>query len=135
MTKEEVIFCEKSYIGETNCTDCNYYGTDTCQSRVSHKMAIKALEQEPSVDCASRKAVDTLSKELVHTTRDKADFICNFWERLQKLPPVTPTRKKGKWIENNKGVMICSCCNTWFPKERKEFMPNCPYCMAEMESE
>lgn len=41
-------------------------------------------------DCISRQAVDELSKELVHTTRDKADFLCNFWERLQKLPPVNP---------------------------------------------
>ncbi len=46
MTREEAIFCEKSYIGETNCTDCNYYGTETCLSRESHRMAIKALEQE-----------------------------------------------------------------------------------------
>ena len=42
MTKEEAIFCEKSYIGETNCTDCKYYIADTCLSRESHKMAIKA---------------------------------------------------------------------------------------------
>lgn len=47
MSREEAIFCEKSYIGETNCVDCKYYGTETCQSRESHKMAIKALEQEP----------------------------------------------------------------------------------------
>ena len=46
MTKEEAIFCEKSYIGETNCTDCKYYIADTCLSRESHKMAIKALEQD-----------------------------------------------------------------------------------------
>ena len=47
MTREEAIFCEKSYMGETNCTDCKYYGTDTCMSRESHRMAVKALEQEP----------------------------------------------------------------------------------------
>ena len=41
-------------------------------------------------DTISRKAVDDLSKELVHTTRDKADFLCNFWEGLQKLPSVNP---------------------------------------------
>jgi len=45
MTIEEAIFCEKSYIGETNCTDCKYYGTETCQSRESHRMAVKALKQ------------------------------------------------------------------------------------------
>ena len=50
MSREEAIFCEKSYIGETNCTDCKYYGTDTCQSRESHRMAVKALEQEPILD-------------------------------------------------------------------------------------
>ncbi len=47
MTREEAIFCEKSYMGETNCINCNYYGTETCQSRESHRMAVKALEQEP----------------------------------------------------------------------------------------
>ena len=51
MTREEAIFCEKSYLGETKCTDCKYYGTDTCKSRESHKMAIKALlEQEFVLD-------------------------------------------------------------------------------------
>jgi len=45
MTNKEAIFCEKSYIGETNCIDCKYYGTETCQSRESHRMAVKALKQ------------------------------------------------------------------------------------------
>jgi hypothetical protein len=49
MTLDEAIFCEKSYIGETNCKDCKYYGTDTCKSRQSHKMAIKALEQQDRI--------------------------------------------------------------------------------------
>ena len=52
------------------------------------EQAIKALEYEPCEDCVNRQAVHDLSKELVHTTRDKADFLCNFWEGLQKLPPV-----------------------------------------------
>ncbi len=49
MTIEEAIFCEKSYIGETSCKDCKYYGTDTCKSRESHKMAIKALHQQDRI--------------------------------------------------------------------------------------
>lgn len=74
-----------------------------------HKLILELLDQEPEhlvkesgdlvkdlvKDTISRQAVDELSKELVHTTRDKADFLCNFWERLQKLPPVTPTQR---WI-------------------------------------
>jgi hypothetical protein len=50
MTREEAIFCEKSYIGETDCRDCNYYGTNTCKSKEAHKMAVKALEQESVLD-------------------------------------------------------------------------------------
>ena len=76
----------------------------------SVRMATEAYEQEPgkdmgrydpytdsfvNEDCISRQAVDKLSKELVHTTRDKADFLCNFWEGLQKLPPVQSKPKAG----------------------------------------
>jgi len=57
----------------------------------------KVLDSQPCEDAVSRQEVDELSKELVHTTRDKADFLCNFWEGLQKLSPVTPTRPT-EWI-------------------------------------
>ena len=55
--------------------------------------AIKALKQEPCKDAVSREAVDKLSESLVFTTKNKADFLCNFWEGLRKLPPVTPQPK------------------------------------------
>ena len=58
---------------------------------------LSILKQKSCTDAISRQAVDELSKELVHTTRDKADFLCNFWEGLQKLPSVTPKEKTG-WI-------------------------------------
>ena len=68
MTKEEAIFCEKSYIGETNCTDCKYYGTNlqishsnACLSRESHKMAVKALEREIALD-KMRAEIEALPK-------------------------------------------------------------------------
>lgn len=77
----------------------------------------RALSAEPCDDCISRQAVDELSKELVHTTRDKADFLCNFWEGLQKLPPVTPKEKTGRWIPlgnydewGNENSYKCSEC-------------------------
>lgn len=69
-------------------------------------MAIKALEQQPSDDCVSRE------------------------QALKKLKE--SAKHHAKWIENDKGAIVCSCCNTWFPKERKEFMWKCPYCFAEM---
>ena len=88
MTREEAIFCEKSYIGETNCVDCKYYGTDTCQSRESHKMAIKALEQEPCEDTISRQAVlDAFWKLDVELRPSAIDAILNM---VNDLPSVNP---------------------------------------------
>ena len=77
---------EKEYLYESLCEDLKKANAE-----------IKRLS-EPFEDTISRQAVDELSKELVHTTRDKADFLCNFWEGLQKLPPVTPKEKTGRWI-------------------------------------
>lgn len=54
------------------------------------KETVASIWGKPCADAVSRQAVDELSKELVHTTRDKADFLCNFWERLQKLPSAYP---------------------------------------------
>ena len=48
MTREEAIFCMKSYLPEgtyERCPSCKYY--ENCKSSEAHKMAIKALEQEP----------------------------------------------------------------------------------------
>lgn len=72
---------EKEYLYESLCEDLKKANAE-----------IKRLS-EPFEDAISRQAVDELSKELVHTTRDKADFLCNFWEGLQKLPSVTPKSK------------------------------------------
>ena len=71
----------------------NWEVVDSQKKMDALNMAIKALKQEPCEDCISRQAVDELSEALVHTTINKADFVCNFWERLQKLPPVTPKEK------------------------------------------
>lgn len=67
MTIEEAIFCEKSYIGETNCTDCIYYQLEACRSREAHKMAVKALEQESCDDCISRQEI---LREIEQGTRE-----------------------------------------------------------------
>lgn len=83
MTREKALLKTKDYL------------TDLLPSEDYDEVEeiIKALSQEPCEDAISRQAVDELSKELVHTTRDKADFLCNFWEGLQKLPSVTPQAK------------------------------------------
>lgn len=101
---------------------------DWCKTSDALYIATQALKAQPCEDCISREAVDKLSRDLVHVTRDKADFLCNFWEGLNALPSVKPTytdeeidkmqtleqayvdkmvelavekvkRPKGKWIE------------------------------------
>lgn len=101
------------------------------------------LEQQPSEDCISRQAVDELSKGLVHTTRDKADFLCNFWEGLRKLSSATPRQKKGKWDFEGAQMFRCTSCKTMYLQGQLEGLRNykydpefpnyCPNCGAKME--
>lgn len=56
MTREEAIYCMKSYIDDPNyehCTSCPYYGANqigenvfVCNSGEAHKIAVEALEHE-----------------------------------------------------------------------------------------
>lgn len=100
-----------------------------------YESAIEDYKQEPCDDAISRDAVDELSKELVHTTRDKADFLCNFWEGLQKLPPVT--QKSGKWIDHSdEGYVECPFCgHATTCEDNIDELHYCFYCGARMESE
>lgn len=42
--------------------------------------------------------------------------------------------KHGHWKDNGNGTVSCSCCATWFPKEREPYLLYCGYCMARMDS-
>jgi len=121
---------EKEYLYESLCEDLKKANAE-----------IKRLS-EPFEDAISRQAVDELSKELVHTTRDKADFLCNFWEGLQKLPPVTPKEKIGKWMKYSiprcgEQHYQCTSCGyyinfgQWGEVYTKQFK-YCPNCKAKM---
>ena len=55
-------------------------------------------------------------------------------EDILNMPPVTPTRKVGKWIFHEKSVSTgfrdlreCSCCKCFFRWEmpRNSYCPNC----------
>lgn len=73
------------------------YGDETAEA---YKMAIKALEQQPSEDCISRKAV------LEHICEDKECYKeeckgrtlkrCYDLQWVFDLPSVTPERPKGQ---------------------------------------
>jgi hypothetical protein len=79
------------------------------------------IGEEPCEDAISREDV---IKEVDHHTFDTEDGLCldeDISIIIEKLPSVTPTRKKGKWIDtteigiNTRGQIlhevICSKCN------------------------
>ena len=112
----------------------------------AHLMAIKALEQGPCEDCVSRQAMLDLA-ETIQTDDFSGNEILDVVEvnDIKDLPPVIPTRKKGKWIftktifdKHGYTVECSSCYKKWktydeirWRKENKY----CPNCGAEMESE
>ena len=51
---------------------------------------------------------------------------------IEALPPVTPERKKGKWIRNDNGTYSCSVCQSWIPEEQHYYARYCLYCGADM---
>lgn len=110
-------------------------------------MAIKALEQQPGEDCVSRQAIDQNIYDYAESNRLS---YANMKNAILDVPPVTPTRKKGKWIfaygtKGKDNVEKCSCCDShWreaiiYRRDTHEYLRTrllyCPNCGAEMESE
>lgn len=118
MTREEIIRNLKYTMKKHENDKVDTFGTNIS---LMCKDILNYLEQQPCNDAISRQAVDKLSKELVHTTRDKADFLCNFWEGLQKLPPVTPQPTECLKAQAKKQVMPMSCDDCCYK-------PNSPFC-------
>ena len=123
MTREEAINVMQKY------TD-----TDSGISKVvaeAHEMAISALEQEPCDDAISR--ADAISAIV------NADNAQDEIDSIRALPPVTPSRRKGHWIETEYHRYRCPICrekgmSDWdnIHDKKTDFCPNCG---AEMESE
>lgn len=117
-----------------------------CFISMALDMAIKALEQELCEDAVIRREVldelrtcfDTHS---IYDENNGENYIIyeDAVDMMEKLPPVTPTRKVGKWIRkpirNDKGgcvgaEMICTCCGKDNECDKKFKL--CPNCGAEM---
>ena len=107
------------------------------------EMAIKALEQQPCEDCISRQAV------IEHICEDKECYKedckgrtlkrCPDLQWVLDLPSVTPTRTKGRWIEqkdihkHHYGWSFCSECGAFLISS--DGANYCSCCGAEMEAE
>ena len=118
------------------------------------EIAIQALEKEPCKDAVSRQAVlDVVKFEenwLSDAKSNNADTDIAFSgirTQVAKLSPVTPARKKGKWINtdvtilNRQGYLvhevICSECDgiSYFRSMGNKYIGAnyCPNCGAKME--
>ena len=102
------------------------------------EMAIKALEQQPYYDCVSRTKVAEILKNN-ESYFDEVWFCIDLINKVDDLPPVTPQRPKGEWVEEKGeyGVWSCSECKNLFILTKGTPMDNeyhyCPNCGAEME--
>jgi hypothetical protein len=139
MTREEAIHF-------ANCLK-NNYTIDFNDMEEFCDMVIKALEQEPSNDCVSRKEVLEIYDEWFATC-NIADRKASPKAKINALPPVTPIRPKGHWIEIAKysdGMhkIECSECknhifdrghaNSINVKSKYKYCPNCGAEMSEVE--
>ena len=113
----------------------------------AHKMAIQALSQEPCEDAVSRQAA--LNSLIDNTHLDGYDLAeaLDAIENKEKLPPVTPQPKTGRWIYEKRKRLIdetdegaeyitdywCKCSNCdgdfGYRKMKDAF---CKYCGAKM---
>lgn len=80
-----------------------------------------SLEQQPCEDAVSR----TLVHEAITASIAESENPYEMWQRIEALPPVTPQRPKGKWINDN-----CSICG--YGVRPWNNTPYCPNCGAEM---
>ena len=119
-------------------------------------MAISALEQEPCDTIAHfpedrlEYAIQTLTHKPCDDAISRADALkvasneCQEFrgiygrieDGIQKLPPVTPSRRKGNWNWSSLygNTFVCSECN-YRVKDNTDFCPNCGARMVEQESE
>lgn len=93
---------------------------------------LEALEQKScsSEDCVSREFMYKLGATCI-ATRDKNDKLIALGT-IENLPPVTPTRKKWKWIRttDKAGHLVWECGKCGW---QQRFNTNyCPDCGAEM---
>ena len=113
-----------------------YVGMQTMKDEIEClEMAIKTLEQEPCDDAISRQAVlnildDVVKDYIKENDFDKAQGVA--WVKVQKLPPVTPKPKIGRWIDKDGISDFMYCSNCGGKKHYSEKWIGCPYCLADM---
>ena len=100
------------------------------------------IGQEFCEGAVSRKKLEKLKRWRLpydtNTTIPKSDLFIKLTD-IRDLPSVTPTHKKGKWIEVDTNMYTCSNCSHCFtlvPEDNQiQEFKCCPNCKTEMEVE
>ena len=117
--------------------------------REAFDMAIKTIEQQPCEDAVSLAQVFEILENLMGIPYEldrpiNKDDVIESMDAIRALPPVTPARKKGKWVIKATGfppepMTVCSECG--FDRDYYIFprgchkMNYCPNCGAKMVKE
>lgn len=135
MARGEAISFLKGYLDE------EVY-TEKCIK--AHKMAIKALQQEPCSEAINRQAVlDYIYNDLGLGDEENGKDVERQMELeksyryVKSLPPAVPQQKTGHWIRVDKDKLRCSECEVihligQYPNGKIDWCPNCG---AKMEDE
>ena len=114
------------------CTECEHYDSEKhyCP-RFCQVIKDTLAEAQPCENTVSR----TLVHEAITASIAESENPYEMWQRIEALPPVTPQRPKGKWIE----VFVetpndpysygfkshkCSKCE-YSPLQISNYCPNC----------
>ena len=137
-------------MGEMTKGEAIKYGTEwlkdeylDAKDRAFIKIALEALEQEPSGDLISREETLTAFADYVGSGMSMNDYDA-LWNIVEKMPSVKQEPKTGHWIDTGSEsfefyrVYKCSeCGNTEieYPERICRQFRYCPNCGAKMESE
>jgi len=95
----------KNLRDQINSELCDSFYETSQEGREALDAVIKILEQEPCGDCVSREAVfDAIIWDEENGVVDAREII----EHIRKLPPATPTREHGEWLNAKVGKLFPS---------------------------
>lgn len=118
------------------CEDCVSRADALCVAKNEylrgwHEALCKALNEEHSIHCEEGKFKVIQEETIIGLGLSMNCALGKDVESyMSAIPPVTPTRKKGKWIPKNSFLLRYKCSECNCESEKYNFCPNCG---AEME--
>lgn len=138
MTREEAANIIKS-----ECYACNLFNLDwTTKVNTALDVAVESLEKEPCNDAISKSDVFETLGNLMSIPYDfdrpiNEKDVSESMDEIVALPPVTPERPKGHWINIDKTHSKCDKCESVFEivsvNGEANYCPNCGCFMSEGE--